>query len=168
MSNYIRTYYPGGTFFFTLVTYNRHKFLTRPLARNILRDAIQTVRLNYSFIIDAICLLPDHLHCILNLPEGDADYANWWRRIKAYFSRAYRSHIKIYEIPQSVSRIKRNELPIWQRRYWEHKIRDDDDYRRHVDYIHFNPVKHGYVKKAVDYPWSSFHHYVREGVYDYD
>jgi len=146
------------------VTYNRQNFLTTPIARLKFKQAWHAVRHNWPFRVEAFCLLPDHLHCIITLPENDSDYATRWRLIKGHFSRNYRKTGLVDHLPQSLSRVNRRELPVWQRRYWEHIIRDDEDYRHHVDYIHFNPVKHGYVKSAIDYPWSTFHRFVREGL----
>jgi putative transposase len=110
--------------------------------------------------MEAIVILPDHLHCIWTLSEGDDDFSTRWRQIKAAFSR---------QLPKterhSQSRLNKGERGIWQRRFWEHAIRGDADYQRHVDYIHYNPVKHGYVTRVVDWPYSSFHRFVRLGVY---
>ena len=117
----------------------------------------------HSFKIDAMVVLPEHMHCIWTLPTDDADYAIRWSLIKSGFSR---------EIPvterRSKSRQARGERGIWQRRYWEHLIRDDRDFERHVDYIHWNPVKHNWVKRVKDWPYSSFHKYVRLGLYPLD
>jgi putative transposase len=114
------------------------------------------------FSIDAMVLLPDHLHCIWTLPEGDADYAMRWNRIKRGVSQRTRERVAA---TLSASRLKRGELGLWQRRFWEHQIRDERDFARHVEYIHWNPVKHGYVTRAADWPYSSFHRYVTQGVY---
>ena len=126
----------------------------------MLRGVIQKVKNRYPFKIDTIVILPEHLHCIWTLPPDDADYKTCWALIKAGFSR---------EIPsterRSKSRKKRGERGLWQRRYWEHLIRDDRDYERHVDYIHWNPAKHGWVKRVKDWPHSSLHNHVRLGLY---
>jgi putative transposase len=128
---------PGGTYFFTVNLYDRQSML---LTRNVgvLRDAVRKVRAKAPFHIDAWVVLPDHLHCLWTLPEGDFDYATRWKAIKTDFSK---------QIPEgefrSASRVAKGERGIWQRRFWEHTIRDDRDYRAHVDYVHFNPVKHG-------------------------
>jgi putative transposase len=123
-----------------------------------LRHALQYVRRRHPFAIDAMVVLPDHLHALWTLPAGDVDYALRWRLLKAFFS---------HRIPpgehRSDSRIAKRERGLWQRRYWEHLIRDDDDLQRHVDYIHFNPVKHGHVAKAIDWPYSTLHRYVAKG-----
>ena len=126
----------------------------------VLRQCLSRERLARPFAINAWVVLPEHTHWIWTLPEGDADYATRWRRIKTAFSL---QQPKI-EARSSV-RQARGERGIWQRRYWEHQIRDDDDYRRHVDYIHYNPVKHGWTRRVVDWPHSSFHAYVERGVY---
>ena len=167
MSNYIRAKFGGGVYFFTLVTFNRRPFLTSPLARKTLRFAWKDVQSRYPFEVDAICLLPDHLHCIWRLPENDADFSNRWMSIKAIFSKRYLSSGG-QEGRRNDSRKKRGEAAIWQRRFWEHSIRDDSDYARHFNYIHYNPVKHGYVKRPHDWHWSSFHRYLKLGYYDED
>jgi putative transposase len=107
----------------------------------------------------AICVLPDHLHALWALPEGDSNFAMRWSLLKSGFSRGL-----TVEMPRSASKVARRERGIWQRRYWEHAIRDDRDLERHVDYIHFNPVKHGYVTKVTDWPHSSFHRFVSRGI----
>jgi len=114
-------------------------------------------------MIDAIVILPDHLHAIWSLPEGDADFATRWRHVKAMFSRALPMRERISE-----SRLRKGERGIWQRRYWEHTLRDERDFSRHLDYIHFNPVKHGLVTRVEDWPYSSFYRMVRLGVYAKD
>jgi putative transposase len=130
---------------------------------DLLRRVFRKVRNRHPFAIDAIVVLPEHLHCIWTLPDGDSDYRKRWALIKAGFSRG----IPVGE-RRSESRVKRGERGIWQRRYWEHMIRDDRDLERHVDYIHWNPVKHGWVRRAGDWPHSSFHAYVRRGLYPAD
>ena len=121
------------------------------------------MRIRYPFHMDAWVVLPDHLHAVLTLPPGDANFGLRWRLIKSGFSRA---------LPKteyrSVVRKNAGERGIWQRHYWEHLIRDDADYQRHVDYVHMNPMKHGYVKRVRDWPHSTFHRYVADGVYPAD
>jgi putative transposase len=164
MPNYRRLFIPGGTFFFTVVTHQRRRFLTDELARDCLHKAIDTVRVDRPFTVNAVVLLPDHLHTIWTLPEGDSNYPARWKRIKAEFTQLYlKSGGK--DGFRSASRRKRKERGIWQRRYWEHTIRDEDDLERHFDYIHYNPVKHGLVTRPIDWQWSSFHRCVREGIY---
>jgi putative transposase len=165
MSDYRRAYLPGGTFFFTVVTYKRKPILTNNTARMILHDAFQNVINRFPFTMDAICLLPDHLHCIWSLPEGDSNYAIRWKEIKRIFSRQYNGQIGCCE-ERNESREERQESTVWQRRYWEHTIRDEKDFLKHVEYIHYNPVKHGLVNQVHDWEWSSFHRYVAMGMYD--
>ena len=163
MSAYRRTAQPGGTWFFTVNCANRTT--NACLIENILhlRQAFKVVMSRHPFVLDAIVILPDHLHCLWTLPQGDTDYITRWRLIKSNFSRS---------IPQTELRnrtnVKRGERGIWQRRYWEHLIRNNEDYQRHVDYIHWNPVKHGHVQKVADWPWSSFRKFVAQGVYSPD
>ena len=157
---YRRALVKGGTYFFTVNLAERHrKLLTEHV--DLLRAAIKKVKQSHSFHIDAFVVLPDHLHAIWTLPEGDSDFSKRWMLIKANFSRNLPLHEK-----RSVSRIKKRERGIWQRRFWEHLIRNDEDYRKHIDYIHYNPVKHGYTNRASDWPFSSIHRYIREGVFD--
>ena len=130
---------------------------------DLLRQAFRHVMEWHPFIIDAFVLLPDHLHCIWTLPEGDMDFSKRWRLIKSYFTKKCDHG---YKNTPSASRKKKNEQAVWQRRFWEHLIRDDEDYLRHVEYIHYNPVKHGLVKAPKDWPYSSFHKYMRERKYD--
>ncbi len=158
MSHYTRAFIPGGTFFFTVNLADRSKTLLTDHTDK-LRDNLRIVRDRHPFHIDAIVILPDHLHAIWTLPPGDADYPVRWALIKAGFSRGLPRIERI-----GSSRIAKGERGIWQRRYWEHQIRDESDYARHIDYIHYNPVKHGYVKSPIDWPQSSIHRYVREGI----
>ena len=157
MSRYIRSQCPGGTFFFTVVTLNRKKILLNTDLRSTLRLAINSVREKYDFKIDAWVMLPDHLHCIWTLPEGDSDYVKRWALIKRKVTQEL-----------SDARSNKGEGIIWQRRYWEHKISCDNDYQKHMDYIHYNPVKHGVVKQVKDWRFSSFHRLVRDKVYPLD
>ena len=161
MVRYRRNRLAGGTYFFTVTLADRRaRVLVDEI--NVLRMAFRKTRRERPFSIDAIVVLPDHLHAILTLPEGDADYSGRWRRIKALFSR---------QVARGDARLKPNrkgEYALWQRRFWEHTVRDDDDFERHVDYIHFNPVRHGLVSRARDWPYSSFHTYVRHGVLPVD
>jgi len=139
MTNYRRANQPGGTYFFTLVTDNRRKFLTTDLARDCLHQAIKKIQDCRPFGLEAICLLPDHLHCMWTLPEGDHDFSTRWRGIKGLFSRYYRLGGEI-QGNVSCSRQKKREAAIWQRRFWEHLIRNQRDYARHMDYIHYSTV----------------------------
>lgn len=167
MSRYVRNYIPGGTYFFTLVTYQRRRFLTTELARTTLREAIENVRKDHDFTIIAMVLLPDHLHTVWQLPPGDADYSLRWSRIKEEFTKAY---LKVggRELAQSSSRRRQRYRGVWHKRFWEHTVRDEDDLKRCVDYIHYNPCKHNLVERVRDWPWSTFHRFVLEGEYDID
>ena len=166
MSNYRRAKTPGATYFFTVVTHQRQPLFQIECARTALRDAIHDVRQLLPFQIDAWVLLPDHLHAIWTLPPGDADFSQRWSKIKRQTSRACR-HL-VNQTLLTPGQITDGEFGFWQRRFWEHQIRDEKDFRAHVDYIHYNPVKHGYVKRAVDWSYSSSHRYVKEGVYEMD
>ncbi len=157
---YRRANVAGATYFFTVNLADRkRKLLTEKI--DILRNAVRKIRQSYPFDILAMVVLPDHLHAIWRLPEGDANFPLRWSLIKAAFSR---------EIPKGelirLSRVLKRERGIWQRRYWEHQIRDDDDLEKHVAYIHFNPVKHGYATRAVDWPYSSIHREISRGNID--
>jgi putative transposase len=163
MTNYRRAQSEGGYYFFTVVTYNRRRILTDPLARRCLRGAWQMTKEKTPFEDIALCLLPDHLHCLWRLPDGDSDFSLRWARIKAGFTRRYIRAGAVESHP-SDSRDRKRERGIWQRRFWEHRIQDERDLQRHVDYIHFNPVKHGLVDRVEDWPWSSYHRYVRDGL----
>jgi len=164
MSDYRRWFVPGGTYFFTVVTHDRRALLTTELGRQCLHAAIQYVRGNRPFAMVAIVLLPDHLHAVWTLPTNDHDYSARWRRIKGRFTRDYLAGGG-NEGGVSSSRAARGERAVWQRRFWEHVCRDEDDVKRCVDYIHWNPVKHGLVPRVRDYPWSSFGRFVRLGEY---
>jgi putative transposase len=167
MPNYQRSRIPGGTYFFTVVAFNRMRILDNDLCRQSLRSAFDNVKKQYPFEIEAICMLPDHPHCIWTLPEQDSDYSKRWRAIKGHFTREYQKSEGPHGI-QSVSRLRKGEAAVWQRRFWEHAIRDEEDLHRHLDYIHYNPVKHGLVRATADWPWSSFEKYVQMGFYEKD
>ncbi|QTD43779.1 REP-associated tyrosine transposase [Ottowia testudinis] len=154
---YRRAWVPGGTFFFTVNLADRR---ADTLVRHVdaLRAAFAVVRRRHPFEIVAIAVMPEHLHAVWQLPPGDADYAGRWALIKAGFSRQLPASERI-----GASRRTKGERGIWQRRYWEHQIRDETDLANHIDYIHFNPVKHGHVRNAVDWPHSSLHRYIRQG-----
>jgi len=157
MPQYLRARIEGGWFFFTLALADRSTDL---LVRHIdrLRKAYETALRRYPFETIAVCVLPDHLHAIWALPPGDADFSRRWSLIKTEFSRGVPANKD-----RSPSKLRKREKGIWQRRFWEHAIRDDRDLSRHIEYIHFNPVKHGYVSRACDWPHSSFHRYVARG-----
>lgn len=162
MADYRRNFVPGGSYFFTVNLLDRR---TRLLTANIdaLRAAFRNVRSRHPFNVDAIVMLPDHLHAIWSLPEGDADFPLRWRLVKSAFSRTLAPGETV-----SPSRAAKQERGVWQRRYWEHTLRDEADFARHVDYIHFNPVKHGHVSRVSDWPYSSFHRFVQRGLYPQD
>lgn len=162
MPQYRRDRTPGGTWFFTVVLANRHSNL---LVREIhcLRATVRRVRHDWPFHIDAWVVLPDHIHAVWTLPEGDHDFSTRWRLIKSGFSRALPSVESV-----SPSRRRKAERGIWQRRFWEHRIRDWNDFRRHLDYVHINPLKHGYVKQVGDWPFSTFSRFVQQGIYPAD
>ncbi|BCD86442.1 transposase [Pseudomonas solani] len=158
MTNYRRDHTPGATWFFTLNLADRSSSLLTDHI-DLLRASFRAGMKRHPWRIDAIVILPDHLHALCTLPPGDANYALRWRLIKSGFSRALP-----YGEPRSDSRKHKGERGIWQRRFWEHRIRDDADFARHVDYIHHNPRKHGHVERVADWPWSSFHQYVKAGI----
>jgi putative transposase len=166
MTRYRRTP-AGSTFFFTVVTYRRRPILCDDAVRAALRQAMHAVRVARPFAIDALVLLPDHLHAIWTLPDGDSDYSTRWSQIKALVSLACQDHHDGTPL-LSVSARRRREAGIWQRRFWEHRIRDEVDLERHVDYIHYNPVRHGYAAHAGEWPHSTFGRYVIAGVYGPD
>jgi putative transposase len=149
------------------VTFERQPFLADDNARRCLRAALRRVRTIHPFNILALVLLPDHLHAVWELPRGDADYATRWRQIKTTFTRSYRP-LQTTGRGLSASRRKRNEHTVWQRRFFEHTCRDEFDLKRCVDYTHVNPVKHKVVERVRDWPWSSFHRYVKLGEYATD
>jgi putative transposase len=162
-----RRQFTGSTYFFTVVAYRRRPIFCAPLLRAALREAIHTVRLTRPFVVDAWVLLPDHTHCIWTLPDGDNDYSTRWAEIKRYVTSACRDRLHDPRLLTRAAR-QRNESTIWQRRFWEHQIRDEFDMEKHVDYIHFNPVKHGQVRQVGEWPYSTFHRYVRDGIYSGD
>ena len=160
MTEYRRTYMPGVSWFFTVNLAQRKG--SHLLVNHIdeLRQAFRHIKKKYPYRLDAVVVLPDHLHCIWTLPPGDSDFPMRWNLLKGRFSRAIKRGERI-----SKSRQKRRERGVWQRRFWEHMVRDQEDFNRHVDYIHWNPVKHGWVKQVADWPHSSFHDYVARGIY---
>ena len=163
MRTYIRTRISGGTYFFTLAVSDRRNDALLTENADALREAFRQVRRAHPFALDAVVVLPDHLHCLWTLPPGDSDYPMRWRLIKGRFSRALPAGEVV-----SQSRQRRGERGIWQRRYWEHAVRDERDFQCHLDYIHYNPVKHGHVSAPVDWPFSSFRRFVAAGFYERD
>ena len=162
MPNYRRAFVAGGCWFFTANLLDRRSRLLVDRV-DALRDATRRVRLRYPFHIDAWVVLPDHTHAVWTLPPDDMDFSARWRLIKSYFAKS---------LPKgewlSPARRARGERGIWQRRFWEHLIRNDEDYRRHVEYCYINPMKHGLVARIADWPYSSFHRDVREGIFPAD
>ena len=157
----------GSTYFFTVVAYRRRAIFCDAAVRAALRHAIQTVRVTRPFAVDAWVLMPDHMHCIWTLPPEDTDYSTRWAEIKRHVSTACRNTLRDPRLLTSSGK-RRAESTIWQRRFWEHRIRDDNDFERHIDYIHFNPVKHRLVRQVCEWPHSTFHRYVKTGVYPRD
>ena len=146
---YRRTRTRGGTYFFTVVTYKRNKILCQHNNVSLLRESLRHVMAKHLFTIDAFVLLPDHLHCLWTLPDGNRDFSKRW-----------------HKHTPSASRQKKKEQAVWQCRFWEHLIRDERDFARHVEYIYYNPVKHRLATAPKDWEYSSFHRYVRDGMYD--
>ena len=160
MTDYRRAYLTGATWFFTVNLAERR-------GNRLLIDKIDALRVAFAytkqrrpFQMEAVVILPDHLHCVLTLPSGDADFSTRWNLLKGYFSRSIDKGERI-----STSREKRRERGLWQRRFWEHCIRDQEDFNKHVDYIYRYPIKHGWAKQAADWPYSSFHRFVAKGIY---
>jgi REP-associated tyrosine transposase len=160
MPDYRRVWHPGGTYFFTVNALQRHgnDLFTRHIG--LLRDVLRDVRRRHPFTIHGWVVLPEHMHCVIELPLEDSDFALRWRLIKADFSK----RLPVNERRSAVRRA-RGERGIWQRRYWEHLIRDEADFKAHMDYLHFNPVRHGHVTQVADWPYSTFHRLVGAGVY---
>jgi Transposase and inactivated derivatives len=157
MVRYRRNFVPGGTFFFTLALADRRSSLLVDHV-GLLRAAFRSARERKPFAVDAIVILPDHLHAILTLPSGDSDFSGRWRSIKATFTRS------IIATGADIRCNHRGEYLLWQRRFWEHTIRDDDDFERCASYVHFNPVKHRLVSTPNEWLFSSLHRYVRAGI----
>ena len=167
MPNYRRNSVPGGMHFFTVVTQDRRPILTTPLARRCLREAIAEEQQARPFTQLAVVLLPDHFHAVWLLPVGDSDYSLRMKRVKEQFTRGYLAGGRA-EGATTDNRTRHGERAVWQPRFWEHTVRDEDDLERCVDYIHWNPVKHRLVEHVQGYPWSSFHTSVRAGTYPLD
>ena len=147
--------YQGSKWFFTVVTASRKRFLTEEFSRQSLRLAVKECQEGSPFEIDAWVLLPDHMHCIWTMDEEDRDFSKRWSIIKRLYTVHFRKNGRVAE-------------PYWQPRFWEHTIRDERDYENHMNYLHYNPVKHGLVKTPLDWPWSSFHRLVKAGIYSPD
>lgn len=164
MPDYRRYFAPGGTYFFTVVTQGRAPILCGVMARSILRTAMRACIARWPFQVEAIVLLPDHFHAVLTLPASDTLYSRRLGWIKKEFTKAWLVHGG-NEMPITTSRCNRGGHGVWQRRFWEHAVRDEEDFARLLDYIHFNPVKHGLVRSPRDWLYSSFHRWVRLGAY---
>ncbi|MCP4255541.1 MAG: transposase [Candidatus Scalindua sp.] len=157
MVQYRRSQTPGGTYFFTVNLRDRtSQYLTTYI--DDLRKAFHDVRQRRAFKIVAVCILPEHIHMVMELPSGDSGYPGRWKAIKSQFTRS------LVKKGLLLTKNIKGEYNLWQRRYWEHEIRNELDLQKHVDYIHFNPVKHGHVSNVIDWPHSSFHRYVRDGL----
>ncbi|OHB55619.1 MAG: hypothetical protein A2Y07_09690 [Planctomycetes bacterium GWF2_50_10] len=163
MPNYHRRKIEGGCYFFTVVTAGRRPLLCDDSSREILREVWLNVKSHRPFTMIAFCLMPDHLHCIWQLPENDSDYSGRWSQIKTAFTRKFLAHNATHPVGKNLptlrisqSRISKREQGVWQRRFWEHHIRGEVDLARHIDYIHTNPIKHGLVEKPEDWPWSTY------------
>ncbi len=158
---YRRNRIPGGTYFFTVTLRNRNLSLLVDWIGDLRESVRETLR-EKPFRIDAWVVLPEHLHAVLTLPPGDSDYSGRWKRIKGRFTH------RLVAAGLPIAKNERNEYGLWQRRFWEHTIRDESDFARHVDYVHYNPVKHGLVEQVKDWPYSTFHRYVESGIYPVD
>lgn len=162
MPDYRRARVPGATYFFTVNLRDRSgDLLIREI--ELLRSTVRATKIRHPFHIDAWVVLPEHMHCLWTLPPGDADFSLRWKVIKFGFARRLQA-----TETRTCTQDRRGERGIWQRRYWEHLIHDEQDYQRHFDYIHFNPLKHGHVQRLVDWPYSSFHRTVAMGLYPSD
>jgi len=167
MPEYRRALIKGGIYFLTLVTYQRREIFSLPSARAFLYAAIRQTNQHHPFDEIAYCILPDHIHLIWQLPENDSNYSTRVSVMKRHFSKKYVEEFGL-PIPKDASRSKRREVTLWQRRFWEHYIRDEEDLHHHIDYVHYNPVKHGWVNRVRDWADSSFHKFVITGNYDLD
>jgi putative transposase len=167
MRRYIRNYVPGGTYFFTVVTHRRRRILTDHLSRWLLNAAIREVRRQHPFTLIAIVLLPDHFHTVLSLPPGDSRFSIRLKKLKERFTKTY-LEAGGSEGRRTPAQRRRGQRGVWQPRFWEHTVRDAADFEHCVNYVHWNPVKHGLVTRVRDYPWSTFNRFVREGIYSED
>ncbi len=164
MPNYHRVYEENRYLFITMVTYNRSSFLIKNI--DLLRESFKRSKKKYEYELFGIIVLPDHIHMIIK-PEYIKDYSNIIKEVKTYFSKNIdEKYISENKKLLSASKLKKNEKGVWQRRFWEHTIRDENDLYRHLDYIHYNPVKHKYVDNVIDWKYSSFHKFVGTGFYD--
>jgi putative transposase len=168
MGDFRRVRVPGATYFFTLVANRRAPIFSNPAARRALHRAMVWVRANHPYTLDGAVLLPDHIHLLITLPPADAAYPTRMMLLKKRFTEFARESGLVREGPLTKKAALRGEAGFWQRRYWEHTIRSDADYQNHLDYIMYNPVKHGLVSRVADWPHSSFHRLVLNGLYPLD
>ena len=164
MPQYRRVYIPGGTFFLTVVTYKRQPLFAEPANVAMLRSAVATVKSEMPFQIIGAVVLPDHLHFLWTLPPSDTNYSKRLGRIKVAFTHSLRGK---RSLPKNLPRSRqlRRESDVWQRRFWERTVWSEEDFQRYIEYIHYNPVKHGLVSCPHLWQYSSFHSWVRQGVY---
>ncbi len=167
MPDYRRAYQPGGTYFFTVVTAGRAKILASPLSVTLLRESIAATRQRWPFEITALVVLPDHLHTIWTLPDNDTDFSTRWAFLKKTFTTRWLARGG-EERPVSESKREDRRRGVWQRRFWEHLIRDEADLEQHCDYIHYNPVRHELVACPHSWPYSSFSRCVEQRLYEHD
>ena len=167
MANYRRKPWNGATYFLTQVTCDRQPWLCSDLARLALREAITKVRRKRPFQIDAFVLLPDHFHGLWTLPENDGDLSTRMRLLKSYVTRSIADKLDL-ETRKNLSREARRERNLWQRRFWEHRVRDEEEFAAYCDYIHINPVKHQLCQSPTDWRWSSVHRFIQQGIYSLD
>ena len=165
MPDFRRWYVPGGSYFFTLVTDRRAEILCLPTARTLLRAVVRQAQDRWPFRIDGWVLLPDHLHAIWTLPPGDSTYSVRWAWIKKEFTKGWLAAGGVEQVV-TAGRAADGRRGVWQPKFWEHTLKDERDFEEHLNYVHFNPVKHGHVRRPVDWAWSTFHRWVRAGVYD--
>ena len=161
---YRRATVPGASYFFTLIAYRRKRLFADPSNVERWHGAVEAVQRKRPFVVEAEVVLPDHLHMVWTLPELDADYATRIRLIKTGFTKAL--SLRLDGVETNVSRVSKGERHVWQRRYWEHVIRDERDFQAHLDYIHINPVKHGLAKRPEDWPHSTFRIWLERGAYE--
>ena len=161
MPKYRRTLIPGGTYFFTAVTYRQYPVFADHVAADLLTECFALVKAVYPLNIDAMVILPDHVHCIWTLPDDDSDYSRRWKEVKTRFTRAYAGATAN---PPASSIRRRRERGIWQRRFWEDLMMDEEDFIKHCDYIQYNPVKHGVAGRPADWRYSTFGDFVAEGL----
>jgi putative transposase len=164
MPNWRRAYVPGGSCFFTVVTDRRRDVFTSPVARSLLGDVIRDCQHQWPFDLRAIVLLPDHLHAIWSLRPGDSSYSQRWAWIKGQFTKRWLGAGGT-EAEVTAGRRRDGRRGVWQPKFWEHTLEDEEDFERHFDDIHYNPVRQGYVRCPGDWRWSSFHRWVKAGVY---